>query len=249
MTTANTTGTSSRLPEAPAGEPDPRAIAVAKAVLEREGPDFAILFGSRARGDWDDESDIDLMLVTGEAPGDGREDTCMELSEYRSLRPGNGATLRAEQAALEHYGHPVGVHLIWITPEEYREGRAYRNSLETEAAREGVTMRRDPEGYGRAEEEPLEGQTEYRHDWTNYEERMKDAEGHRRNLERTLNDPQADMDTEDGALGLAGERGVECAMKALLEAWQGAVGQKAENRYSGKAPDRRTDRTGEARRP
>ena len=94
MTTPNTTGTRSRLPYPPErepsdttssyrktpngnasdiiqslGHPDPRAIAVARAVLEREGPEFTILFGSRARGDWDEESDIDLMLVTGEAPG------------------------------------------------------------------------------------------------------------------------------------------------------------------------------------
>ena len=214
------------------GNPDPRAIAVAWAVLESEGPEFAILFGSRARGDWDEESDIDLMLVTDDAPEDGQEDTCMELPEYRSLRPGNGATLRAEQAALESYGGPTPVHLVWITPEEYRAGRTYRNSLETVAVREGVIMERNPESHGRAEREFAEEQTEYRHDWTNYEERMKDAQGYRRALERALNDETADMDTEDGALGLAGERGVECAMKALLEAWQGATGRTESNRYS-----------------
>ena len=257
MTTPNTTGTRSRLPYPPErepsdttssyrktpngnasdiiqslGHPDPRAIAVARAVLEREGPEFTILFGSRARGDWDEESDIDLMLVTGEAPEDGQDDNCMEPPEYRSLRPGNGATLRAERAALESYGRPTPVHLVWITPGEYRAGRSYRNSLETVAVREGVIMERDPEGHGRAEREPTEEQTEYRHDWTNYEERMKEAEGHRRTLERALNDESADMDTEDSALGLAGERGIECAMKALLEAWQGAMGRTEANRYS-----------------
>ena len=232
MTTADTNRTGSRLPDPLDKKPDPKAIAVARAVLEREHPTFAVLFGSRARGDWTEDSDIDLMLVTDEAPADQREDTCMEPPEYKSLRPGNGATLRAERAALEHYGRPTPVHLVWITPEEYQEGRTYRNSLETVAVREGVTMKRDPEGYGRAEEEHLDEQTEYRHDWTNYEERMKDADGYRRALERALNDPHVDMDTEDGSLGLTAERGVECAMKALLEAWQGAVGQTETNRYS-----------------
>ena len=121
---------------------------------------------------------------------------------------------------------------MWITPEEYQAGRAYRNSLETLAVREGIIMERNPESYGRAERDSREKQTEYRHDWTNYEERMKDAEGYKRALERALGDETADLDIEDGALGLAGERGVECAMKALLEAWQGAMGQTESNRYS-----------------
>ena len=94
MTTADTTGTLSRPPKI---EPGPRAIAVAKAVLERENPDFAILFGSRARGDWTEDSDIDLMLVTSRVPGEDSDEHCMAEPDYRSLRPGTAATVRAEQ--------------------------------------------------------------------------------------------------------------------------------------------------------
>ena len=48
---------------------DPRAVAVARAVHEREQPQATILFGSRARGDYNEKhSDIDLLLVCDDYP-------------------------------------------------------------------------------------------------------------------------------------------------------------------------------------
>ena len=52
---------------------DARALRVARVVQERAQPEFAILFGSRARGDHDElTSDIDVMLVLDAEPGGGR---------------------------------------------------------------------------------------------------------------------------------------------------------------------------------
>ena len=49
---------------------DARALRVARLVQERAQPEFAILFGSRARGDHDElTSDIDVMLVLAAEPG------------------------------------------------------------------------------------------------------------------------------------------------------------------------------------
>ena len=52
-------------------EADPRAVAVAQAVHQRERPQATILFGSRARGDYNEKySDIDLLLVCDVFPDD-----------------------------------------------------------------------------------------------------------------------------------------------------------------------------------
>ena len=180
---ADTTGSNQLTPNGSAhhltqhpGNPDPRAIAVARAVLEREDPEFVILFGSRARGDYDDaESDIDLMLVTSRAPGEDSEKHHMAEPSYRSLRPGTAATVRAEEKAREAYRRPVPVQLVWITPGEYRINRVYENSLESIAASEGILMPRDPESYSRRDFEDEE--TGYAHDWTRYDESVEDARG------------------------------------------------------------------------
>ena len=51
---------------------DPLALKVAQALHEREQPQATILFGSRARGDYDDRrSDIDIMQVNPYEPGPG----------------------------------------------------------------------------------------------------------------------------------------------------------------------------------
>ena len=43
--------------------PDARALHVAKALRDATDVECVILFGSRARGDWTDRSDIDLMII------------------------------------------------------------------------------------------------------------------------------------------------------------------------------------------
>ena len=43
--------------------PDPVGLAVARAAQQAVEPDTVILFGSRARGDHRDDSDVDLLLV------------------------------------------------------------------------------------------------------------------------------------------------------------------------------------------
>ena len=127
------------------GDLDPKAIAVARAVLETERPELAILFGSRARGDWKEDSDIDVMIVTNEAVTKNSEERHMTKPDYRSLRPGTAAAVRAERKARETYQGPVRVEPVWVTPAEYRSNRACRNSLESVAASEGILMPRDPE--------------------------------------------------------------------------------------------------------
>ena len=50
--------------------PDPKACAVARAVGDEVHPDRVILFGSRARGDFGPDSDVDLLVITDSGPRD-----------------------------------------------------------------------------------------------------------------------------------------------------------------------------------
>ena len=49
----------------PAGIPDPHAMEVARVIQEAVNPDLTILYGSRAVGDHREDSDLDIMVVTG----------------------------------------------------------------------------------------------------------------------------------------------------------------------------------------
>ena len=178
------------------GDPDPKAVAVARAVLEKEAPDFAILFGSRARGDWGEKSDIDLMLVTMEEP-DG--ETRQAASEAASI------------TAAREYGHETPVQIVWRTLEQYRHNRRYWNSLETEAFRDGVVMPRDSEEYNASHYEDEE--TEYQHDWSAYDERLRHAEIHLAGFAKMEQTGYTDLEMGQKAQSL-----MEHSMKALIRA-------------------------------
>ena len=115
----------------PPYNPDPRAVRLAQALLERVTADNIVVFGSRARGDWHQRSDIDLLIV--QAPDNEREhiqDTARALAiavfgqstpdidfVYRThcecliqiQRSVNGiaATAYREGVAMEPYPQPV----------------------------------------------------------------------------------------------------------------------------------------------
>ena len=176
---------------------DQRALPVAAAAREKSGAEAIIIFGSRARGDYEEgRSDIDLILLQEDEPD----------------IPGKSETRRcAEALAAEQYGSPVPVQLIWIKPAEFRRNRRYRNSVETRAAKEGIIMPRNPESYHRQEYEGESAETE--HQWTDYETRIEDAgnylEGLKLFVERKM---------DDRMIGRQAHGALEHALKALIAA-------------------------------
>lgn len=87
----------------------PQALeAFTAAVARREGAWFrsAILFGSHARGDADDDSDVDVAVVLEGRPGDAL-DAVMELSEiaYDVLLE-TGVLIQPVPLRLEEWDHP-----------------------------------------------------------------------------------------------------------------------------------------------
>ena len=176
---------------------DAKALAVARAVQQHEQPELTILFGSRSRGDHDEDwSDIDIMLVTAD------EANVTEREQAKEA---------ASTAASANYGHYVPVQLVWCTLETFRHNRRYTNSLETNAVRDGIVMPKDPEQHGSSHCEDAE--TEYEYDWSTYENRLEDASDHLEAFRRL-----AEQGLGDQIIGLHAQGALEHAMKALLEA-------------------------------
>ena len=104
---------------------DPRACAVAQAVCDVVRADMILLFGSRARGDYRPDSDIDLLLIPSDGP------------------VGKAAYQKAHAAALrkaeEIYGCPIGVDLLEMTSDQFAYFRRARNHVAGRAVKDGVT--------------------------------------------------------------------------------------------------------------
>ncbi len=87
-------------------------------------PEKIVLFGSRARGDAEPDSDVDLLLIKDSA----------ELPWRRTVRA---------HAALAGVGIPLDI--LWRTPGEIEEWAEARNYITTRAMREGrVLYERQP---------------------------------------------------------------------------------------------------------
>lgn len=181
---------------APKRRCDRRALTVARSVLAVSEADLVILFGSRARGDYDRRSDIDIMLLQAELPEDDDQAVLKEI---------------ARAAARASYGWEAPTQLVWRTRAEFRQQRRYVNSVETNAIRDGIVMPRDPENYHAEDYE--DGEVESGHIWTPYSERLRHAEIH---LESFAN--MAASGYNDLVIGQQAQGALEHGMKALLEA-------------------------------
>ncbi len=176
---------------------DPRALSIAQSVHEREQPLATILFGSRARGDYEDRrSDIDIMLVQTEVP-DG---------EYKG-----SVEEWAESVVRVAYGHRVPVQLVWLSEKGFNEGKRYINHVATQALFDGVIMTQNPDKYQNRDANDEEADYEY--DWTPYGERLRHAEAHLLAFEQMI-----DLGNIDLLIGHQAQNSLEHAMKALLEA-------------------------------
>ena len=111
---------------------DPKARAVAKAVYDALNPRSVILFGSRARGDFRRDSDVDLLVIT-----DGDR---LDNDEYMA------ACAAANAKSAEMYGarRPFGVDVVSMSADKFRRCRRAKNHVAGQAARDGVDMNGEP---------------------------------------------------------------------------------------------------------
>ena len=110
---------------------DPKARAVAKAVYDALRPRSVILFGSRARGDFRRDSDVDLLIIT--------DADRMDKDEYML------ACDAAHAKSAEVYGarSGFGVDVLNMSAEKFRHCRRAKNHVAGQAARDGVDMNGD----------------------------------------------------------------------------------------------------------
>ena len=168
---------------------DPKALAVGQAVLRETEAEDVILFGSRARGDYREDSDIDLLLIH----------SGMKNYELRAKVKDS-----AKEMATTLYGSPVGVDLIWFSPEEFDRMRRSHNHVTAVATEEGVNM----EG-----ESPSIEDGDRSNEWMVTSQRCRHTRAHLRSMRRSVEDQEIDI-----IVGQQAQQTLEHAMKALISA-------------------------------
>ena len=177
---------------------DPRALQVALALHEREQPQATILFGSRARGDYEEgRSDIDIIQVNPGVPDQSYKDRATEW---------------VEGIAQAAYGRPVPVQLVWFSDADFHENARYVNHITTRALLDGVVMSPHPENYRSRYADNLD-ESEYEYMWEDYENRLDHAEQHLR-VFQTLDD----LGESDLMIAQRAHSALEHAMKAVIAA-------------------------------
>ena len=119
--------------------PDPNAIALCQDLVAEAAVDGAILFGSRARGGWDEQSDLDIIVIHQSVGDEGEERSVVghAMDRLRELHyPG--------YLDYENPHHGVVDGLIVETPEDYRAHRRTLNDVIARAAREGLVFCKEP---------------------------------------------------------------------------------------------------------
>ncbi len=181
---------------------DPRALQVAQQLHQDQQPEITILFGSRARGDYEEgRSDIDILLIRDNRP----------TLEQESLIERN-----AEKLTQSLYGWKVPVQTVWYTSRDFDQMRRTVNHVIARALKDGIIMPSDPEDY---DNRYSGDEQDYSQEWTITSERRRHAENHLATLDLIVESGRAGM---DDMIGQQAHQALEHAMKALISArgWQ-----------------------------
>ena len=177
-------------PQTSCGRPDPDALAVAQAVYAATRPRQAILFGSRARGAYRPDSDIDIAIITA-APVAADD------------RPAFDAA--AERAAAVHPAMPR-TDVSFLTIEQFLTERVKKNTLANAIAKEGAPVIQDgAAGYSA-------GFAEEAVNWADVDARAKDVQDALNDLNTLVSSATA---SEKG-VGYMAQQCLEHAYKALI---------------------------------
>ena len=119
-------------------DPDPAAINLCRDLAAETDAEAVVLFGSRAGGGWDEQSDLDMIIVHPAAAEDNRRkvlgQTLARLGERHY--PGHGD--------YDSPHHGVADGLMVETPQNYHACSRTLNHVIARAAREGRILTKDP---------------------------------------------------------------------------------------------------------
>ena len=171
---------------------DAKALSVAQAVYEALRPETVILFGSRARGNYRPDSDIDLLLIVSDDPKN-RERERMAWD--------------AARAAIERiYGHRLDVDVVQYTPEQFDAELPSINRLAARVAEDGITLDGKRMAYQRLHYDDERRREEV-------ELRLYDAAEHCATLELVI-----DAGRGDQVVGYNAQQTLEHSLKAMTAA-------------------------------
>ena len=176
--------------------PDARACAVARAVYDELRPRSVIVFGSRARGDFRPDSDLDLMVIF-----DARDtaDNNGGLTNDGYVAGSRAARLKAE----ELYGGFLNVDLLRMSESEFQDRRRARNHVAGQAARDGFDMNGDkiqPD-----DQEPT--------NWPDIRQRIANAERNLSDLDKMI-----EAEGSQEAVGFFAQQSIENILKGWISA-------------------------------
>ena len=169
--------------------PDPKACAVARAVEEAIHPDRVILFGSRARGDFNADSDIDLLIITD----------AERLDKWEYVRHSEVAHRKSEEV----YGQWVGVDLVHMSEATFHYGRRARNHIAGQAVRDGFDANGDKVNYDNPK--PT--------NWPDIRQRIANAERELKAMEVLV-----EGEGPQEAIGFHAQQAIENALKGWISA-------------------------------
>ena len=171
---------------------DRRALEVAREIHRMAEPEQTILFGSRARGDFRPDSDIDVLIIKNSAPP---EEWLDDLRE------------RARKLQKARLPEASGIDVICMTAGEFDSRRHLRNNLANSIAKQGSPiMPQDPT-------EPPEESI----DWDDIAGKLKDATGAADGLVAIAGAGILDS-MDDKQIGRMGQNALENVYKAVIGA-------------------------------
>ena len=141
-------------------QPDSRAVALTRKLHEKYQAPATILFGSRARGNYDEAlSDLDIMVIT------------QKTMEYEEL---NQMEAEVQEWSLQVYENRVKVQVVNFDRETNEKMGECINSMANRARTEGVIFSQNPELYRSRYLGPNRPPLKYC--WEHYEHLMQQAQ-------------------------------------------------------------------------
>ena len=172
---------------------DFRALSVALELHREEEPEITILFGSGARGDYQDgRSDIDVMIV-------------QQILPSREQRARTDESARTSVELI--YGEYVLVQVVWQTTERFGRMRRTINDVVAGALRHGIIMSRNPEN------PDLKRSQDHNYEWVVTDWRRHLAEEYLESFHE-----MADQNRHDIIIGQMASCGLDQSLKALISA-------------------------------
>ncbi len=174
------------------GPPDATALAVARAAQAAAGPATVVLFGSRARGDWRETSDIDMLLI-------GAED---------ATRPATGDAYGAAREYCTKHGIDLDITLIAMSRGEFERCRRAGQHIAGQSDTYGVVMSGEELEYRSGYEDG------YPDHWPETARRIRAAESNLQDYQERVESNHWNQQL----MGFAAQQAVENALKGILSA-------------------------------